>query len=953
MNIEFFGLDRMPFQASRDIYAGPQQLALAGGLKRALSSPDSIVTISGPAGVGKTVTARHAIQRTGTAPAIARIGRVYLRRDEILEQLLDEFNVRQMPASSLQRFNALKRLLTGWAGVGTRVFVIVEDAERLGEEALAELESLTAGDGDETPGAHLILLGTPGLSKFLQRPLLARLRQRVRRSFSVDPYAAEETRGYLRHCLGTAGASLGDIFADPVVDLVHEASGGIARMINTLAESLMEAAEHSGEKRIELAFAGDVLRSEFDWKGVDDADRSAGAKPDDTASGSAAPAAPEAAASAIDVEDIPALIQDTQPRMPALDPDMATPAAAGSRQRGDTAASQPLPRAEELAALREKTDATQPSLPVLSDPDGARPAPGADAPGAEEPRMRLEPRAPEPLSKTADPADTQTLRALDDALRPDTQLLKTLEEPTELESDDSPVPIGLRAEVAKALAEAPDTHADTLPTLSDTVLLESQPQFQQAPPKQPEAPAQAAAPVPRPRPAAAPRSTAEMQTIKDDEKTVPSVDPSDTPCSAGQRPAASRDGLATANPGLADSDRPTPARAHAPAPAGRADRPVPEANAGAGSLAGKAARPDPKAAAGNTGDDVGATQTRGPGVQPTRSTKAPQPGDQPAADAGNELPDLTLVPEITLDDALEKQQQEAQARLEEEARRNARMKSESDASDRQSAAAAAAAKQDAGNTQARDAGVDAQAQKRKLEALAAHFENARSIEDIVDDTAAETLFGEEFSQMAEAVATMHKASAAQETVSAADAVAAPEAASNDAALTLEEPAAKAPTEPARQTAAPQTVSRETASSNAAARPTRKAQPAGRPAEPPGRPSPAVARTPAAPQTPSAAAQGAMDSSAAQRLEMVRKLNAKAGRPVPDVPTEKGEEIVLGGNSRSSATSTMPKPDRIEDQFGTSMTATLNALSAENIKKMRAEEEREEKKRGLLARFRRS
>ena len=46
----------------------------------------------------------------------------------------------------------------------------------------------------------------------------------------------------------------------------------------------------------------------------------------------------------------------------------------------------------------------------------------------------------------------------------------------------------------------------------------------------------------------------------------------------------------------------------------------------------------------------------------------------------------------------------------------------------------------------------------QLEALAAHFENARSIEDIVDDTAAETLFGEEFSQMAEAVASMHKAS---------------------------------------------------------------------------------------------------------------------------------------------------------------------------------------------------
>ena len=74
--------------------------------------------------------------------------------------------------------------------------------------------------------------------------------------------------------------------------------------------------------------------------------------------------------------------------------------------------------------------------------------------------------------------------------------------------------------------------------------------------------------------------------------------------------------------------------------------------------------------------------------------------------------------------------------------------------------------------------------------------------------------------------------------------------------------------------------------------------------------------------------------------------------MPRVPARGGEEIVLGDND-SSPTFSGPRPDRIEEQFGTSMTATLKALSAKNIKQMQEEEERTEKKRGLLARFRRS
>ena len=92
--------------------------------------------------------------------------------------------------------------------------------------------------------------------------------------------------------------------------------------------------------------------------------------------------------------------------------------------------------------------------------------------------------------------------------------------------------------------------------------------------------------------------------------------------------------------------------------------------------------------------------------------------------------------------------------------------------------------------------------------------------------------------------------------------------------------------------------------------------------------------------------------AARRLEMVRSLNKNKG---PAVNAPAPVEIVLGGDATPAAKSDDgDTPEPIENQFGTSMTATLEALSTETIKAMQEqEEEEEEKKGGLLSRFRRT
>ena len=82
----------------------------------------------------------------------------------------------------------------------------------------------------------------------------------------------------------------------------------------------------------------------------------------------------------------------------------------------------------------------------------------------------------------------------------------------------------------------------------------------------------------------------------------------------------------------------------------------------------------------------------------------------------------------------------------------------------------------------------------------------------------------------------------------------------------------------------------------------------------------------------------------------RKLSSAWARLMPPPLYSGPEEIVLGDGEANDA-----KPEPIENQFGPSMTNTLRALSAENIRKMQEAENAEKaaKKGGFLSRFRRS
>ena len=249
---QHFDLTGNPFRANAEgtaIFVGPQQARIVTSLKKDLTARDSVIVVSGTAGVGKTTIVTRALETNKALQMVAWIGRVKLPPDDVLQLLLPGFGIRRQFAGTIQRFAAFKQLLSRWAAADTRVVIVVEDAMRIGNDALLELESLTAADTGDGSGANIVLMGPPEMKKLIAAPSLARLRQRSRLVQTIAPFNAAEVQGYLKHCIRTAGGNYDAIFNANAADMLYRCSEGLPRVINNLCESALQAAaEDKAEK---------------------------------------------------------------------------------------------------------------------------------------------------------------------------------------------------------------------------------------------------------------------------------------------------------------------------------------------------------------------------------------------------------------------------------------------------------------------------------------------------------------------------------------------------------------------------------------------------------------------------------------------------------------------------------------------------------------------------------
>jgi type II secretory pathway predicted ATPase ExeA len=144
---------------------------------------------------------------------------------------------------------------------GRAALLIVDEAHLIpGKPTFEEIRLLTNFQLDDHNLVAVVLVGQPELRARLQHRAYRPLTQRIGAQFHLTPLTAADTHAYLRHRSTVAGATR-ELFTPEAVRRLHQAAGGIPRMVNHLAtQALLEGMTRDrhvvDEDVVELALAG-------------------------------------------------------------------------------------------------------------------------------------------------------------------------------------------------------------------------------------------------------------------------------------------------------------------------------------------------------------------------------------------------------------------------------------------------------------------------------------------------------------------------------------------------------------------------------------------------------------------------------------------------------------------------------------------------------------------------
>lgn len=260
--LEHFGLRERPFSLVPDpgflfwsrAHARAHSILEYGILTRA-----PITLITGEVGAGKTTLVHHLLRRLGPGVTVGLISNAHGSRGELLRWVLMALG-QPVPegADYVTLFSAFQSFLIEQYAAGRRVVLIFDEAQNLDRETLEELRMFTNVNANKDELLQLVLVGQPELRHTIGRPNMAQFAQRVAASFHLPAMDVDALRGYIAHRMKVAGAS-DTIFRNNALGLIHEATGGVPRLVNQLCDLALVYAYTRNHKTVSKTTVQHVL----------------------------------------------------------------------------------------------------------------------------------------------------------------------------------------------------------------------------------------------------------------------------------------------------------------------------------------------------------------------------------------------------------------------------------------------------------------------------------------------------------------------------------------------------------------------------------------------------------------------------------------------------------------------------------------------------------------------
>jgi general secretion pathway protein A len=262
MYTAFYQLKEEPFRLTPDPrflhLADPHRTALKALLQGVLQRKGFIV-VAGPVGTGKTTLLHTALQiLTEKSEGRGRLVSAFLVNPtltpaELLEAVLDEYEIPTTATSKPKRLAALHQMLFQTQQQGGTAVLLIDEAHLMTVELLEEIRLLGNTDTYHEKLLQIVLCGQPELFAVLQRPELQALQQRIANTCLLRPLALPETRAYIAERLHAAGLRGAAPFTGTAVERIHNLSGGVPRLINLVCDASLTAGFEAKRRQIDPA----------------------------------------------------------------------------------------------------------------------------------------------------------------------------------------------------------------------------------------------------------------------------------------------------------------------------------------------------------------------------------------------------------------------------------------------------------------------------------------------------------------------------------------------------------------------------------------------------------------------------------------------------------------------------------------------------------------------------
>lgn len=269
----FYGFKERPFQLVPNpayLYLSRSHEEAMAHLVYAITQGDGFVEITGEVGTGKTTLCRAVLENLDEHTEAAYIFNPKLDSLQLLKAINDEFGVDSGGSTVKELIDELNAFLMKRRMEGTKVVLIIDEAQNLNKDVLEQLRLLSNLETTTSKLIQIILVGQPELGEMLDSHELRQLGQRITLSCYLTPLSYKETKEYIDHRIQVASQKPEVRFTRGALRAIYRYSGGIPRLINIACDRALLTAYGLNRKKItgpiarasirELAARGDVKR---------------------------------------------------------------------------------------------------------------------------------------------------------------------------------------------------------------------------------------------------------------------------------------------------------------------------------------------------------------------------------------------------------------------------------------------------------------------------------------------------------------------------------------------------------------------------------------------------------------------------------------------------------------------------------------------------------------------